>query len=73
MGDLCSENGYECLCPADSLRSLTLADALEAVVSIKPQLEGSIEMLSEKGWIAFTSSLELLEHGSKPYRSLFFL
>ena len=64
MGGLCSDSGYEGLCPADSLRRLTVADALEAVVSIEPKLEGPIEILSEQGRIAFASSDEFGHKGS---------
>src|SRR5712691_6113641 len=76
MEDLCGDSSYECLCPADSLRRLTLADALEAVVSIKPKLEGPIEILSEQGRIAFASSDEFGNKGSlqsrmTPLRALY--
>jgi hypothetical protein len=58
MSNLCSDSSHKFLCPADSLGSLTLAHALEAVVGIEPQLESPIEMLPKKSRITFTPADE---------------
>jgi len=63
MRNLCSDSSHELLCPANSLGSLTLAHAFEAVVGIEPQLECPIAMLSKKSGIAFTPADEFGDIG----------
>ena len=58
MSNLCSDSSHERLCPADRLGSLTLANAVEAVIGIEPQLQCPIEMLPKKSRITFTPADE---------------
>jgi hypothetical protein len=58
MGHLDSNRSDKFFGPTHSTGCLDVTDALETIVSIKPQLEHSIEVLPKHGRIMFTSSNE---------------
>jgi hypothetical protein len=65
MGHLGSNrSGDKFFGPTHSTGRLDVTDALETVVSIKPQLEHSIEVLPKHGRIMFASSNKFRHKGS---------
>jgi D-mannonate dehydratase len=64
MGHLSSNSGDKFFGQTHSTGRLDMTDALQTVVSIKPKLENSIEVLPKHGRIMFTSSNEFSHQGS---------
>ena len=64
MGYLGSNRSDKFFGQTHSTGCLDMTDALETIVSIKPKLENSIEVLPKHGRIMFASSNEFSHKGS---------